>query len=380
MSEFATPKAVPLSPVLITGGCGFIGSHLVDAIRASEPNCQIHVIDIDTTRNRVVDSRVTYHTGDIAKLSDVEDTMSAARPCTIFHVACPDSMVTLDVSVFHNVNVVGARNLLEVAEKTGTVKAFINTSTSSVIHDNISDLIDADENLPVLHYPAQKRIYTLTKAEAEAEILAANRKHGDSSMLTLSLRPATAFGERDTICMGKIVSNCRQGKGKFQIGPGNNLYDFIYIGNLVDAHLLAAYALLHGYGKPAPTKAVRVDGETFNVTNDERILFWEFHRSISASVGFPVKKEDIKIVPKWVALLTAFISEYSTWIFSWGTKQAAVTREAVRLTTIERTLNGEKAKRLLGYQPKVSIQDGITKGGQWFVNEVSKTDGTKKNV
>ncbi|KAF4631662.1 hypothetical protein G7Y89_g6465 [Cudoniella acicularis] len=370
MSGSVTVGAVPMGPVLVTGGCGFIGSHLVDEILASDPTCQVHVVDINTTRNRLHDPRVTYHTGDIANLSDVEAAMFAARPRTIFHVACPDSMVTLDVSVFQKVNIDGARNLLKIAEKVGTVQAFVNTSTSSVIHDNISDLIDADENLPVLQYPAQKRVYTLTKAEAEAEILAANRKHGDSSMLAVSMRPATAFGERDTICMGKIVSTCRQGKGRFQIGSGNNQYDFIYIGNLVDAHLLAAYALLRAYGKPAPPKETRVDGEAFNVTNDERILFWEFHRCISASVGLPIKQEDIKIVPKWLALFMAMISEYSTWIRSWGTQQPTVTREAVRLTTIERTLNGEKAKRLLGYKPKeqrnVAMVEYPTLLGRWL--------------
>ncbi|EPE33493.1 NAD(P)-binding Rossmann-fold containing protein [Glarea lozoyensis ATCC 20868] len=380
MANSIATEIIPLSPVLITGGCGFIGSHLVEEILASEPTCQIHVIDINTTPNRLNDPRVTYHTGDISRLEDVEAAMSAARPCTIFHVACPDSMVTLDVSVFQRVNINGAQNLLDAAEKIGSVKAFINTSTSSVIHDNISDLINADENLPVLQYPVQKRVYTLTKAEAEALILAANRKRGDSSMLTVSMRPATAFGERDTICMGKIVSSCRQGKGKFQIGPGKNQYDFIYIKNLVDAHLLAAYALLRAHGKAAPPKGMRIDGETFNVTNDERILFWEFNRLISASVGFSIKNEDVRVVPKWVALLMAFISEYSTWIRSWGSEQALVTREAVRLTTIERTMNGEKAKRLLGYKPKVSIREGIEKGGKWFMDEAAKALETKKTV
>ncbi|TVY83723.1 Sterol-4-alpha-carboxylate 3-dehydrogenase [Lachnellula suecica] len=380
MSRSTGVGVVPMGSVLVTGGCGFIGSHLVDEILASEPACIVHVIDINTTRNRLQDARVTYHTGDIASLSDVEAAMSAAQPRTIFHVACPDSMVTLDVSIFRRVNVEGARNLLKAAEKVGTVQAFVNTSTSSVIHDNISDLIDADENLPVLQYPAQKRVYTLTKAEAEVDILAANRRNGDSSMLTVSLRPATAFGERDTICMGKIVSTCREGKGRFQIGPGKNHYDFIYIGNLVDAHLLAAHALLRAYGKPALPKETRVDGETFNVTNDERILFWDFQRSISAAVGLPIKLEDIKVIPIWLAMFMAMISEYSTWIRSWGAQQSAVTREAVRLTTIERTLNGEKAKKRLGYKPTVGVHEGIVRGGKWFVDEAGKTTHTKKSV
>jgi len=373
-------KIVPIGPVVVTGGCGFIGSHLVDGILASEPNCEVHVIDINTSRNCSIDPRVTYHTVDIAHASAVEAVISTARPRTIFHIACPDSMVTLDVSVFRRVNVDGARNLLSAAEKAGTVVAFVNTSTSSVIHDNISNLINADETLPVLHYPAQKRIYTLTKAEAEADILAANRKHGDSSMLTVSLRPATAFGERDTICMGKIVATCRQGKGRFQIGPGQNQYDFIYISNLVDAHLLAAYALLRAHGKPALPLEARVDGQALHITNDERILFWEFQRLISDSVGMPVRSEDIKIIPKWLAMFMALINEYSTWIRSWGTEQSAVTREAVRLTTIERTLNGEKAKSLLGYRPKVGIREGIQRGGKWFVEEEKRTGGTKKTT
>lgn len=49
-----------------------------------------------------------------------------------------------------------------------------------------------------------------------------------------------------------------------------------------------------------------------------------------------------------------------------------VTREAVRLTVIERTLNGEKAKRVLGYRPKVSIGEGLERTGKWFVDEAKR--------
>jgi sterol-4alpha-carboxylate 3-dehydrogenase (decarboxylating) len=144
--------------------------------------------------------------------------------------------------------------------------------------------------------------------------------------------------------------------------------------------LLAADALLRAYGQPAAPMEMRVDGQTFNVTNDERILFWDFQRHISAAVGFPVKKEEIKVIPKWVAMLMAATSEYSTWIWSWGTRQSAVTREAVRLTAIERTMNGEKAKRVLGYSPKVSILEGIERGGKWFVEEEKIAAQAKKTV
>ncbi|KAI1163394.1 C-3 sterol dehydrogenase/C-4 decarboxylase family protein [Nemania serpens] len=366
-----------LGPVIVTGGCGFIGYHLVTGILQSEPGCQIHVIDIDIGRNQV--PNVVYHECDITFLSKVERVFREARPKTIFHVACPDSMI-IQPSVFQNVNVNGAHNLLVAARKTGTSWAFVNTSTSSVIHDNHTDLINADETLPVLQYPAQRRIYTLTKAIAEAEILAANRKHGDSSLLTVSIRPASAFGARDTITMGKIVANARAGKSRIQIGAGDNVYDFVYISNLVDAHLLAARALLGAYGKPPPPSESRVDGECFNVTNDEPIRFWDFQRAISASVGLPVQPDEIRVVPFWIAYLTAAISEYTTWLRSWGKEQPIITREAVRLTTITRTLNCEKAKRLLNYKPRVSMQEGLAMAGKWFLEEAEREADAKKTV
>ena len=244
------PPTLPrLSPVLITGGCGFIGRHLVQHLLNADPSGQIHVLDIDVCRNRF--PSVTYHTCDISSSEAVDKAMQEARPRTIFHIACPDSMVILP-ELFEKVNVGGTRNILSSAAKLGTVQALVFTSTSSVIHDNATDLIDADETLPILRPPVQKRVYTLTKATAEEEIIAANRKAGNSSMLTVVLRPCTAIGEADTICLGKKIPRAEEGKMRYQIGNGKNVYDFIYIGNLVDAHILAAQALVKAYGKPPP--------------------------------------------------------------------------------------------------------------------------------
>ncbi|KAK7704395.1 erg26, C-3 sterol dehydrogenase [Diaporthe eres] len=341
-----------LSPVIITGGYGFVGSHLAEGLLAENPDCQIHVIDLNTARNQV--PGVHYHTCDITSSADVESVFVETRPQTVFHVASPDPLV-LNPARFRSVNVDGARNLLNAAEKTKSVKAFVYTPT----HDNVSELVDADESLPVLRYPAQKRVYTLTKVEAEDEILAANRQDGDASMLTVSIRPATASGARDFGFLGKVIAQARAGKGNVQIGPGKNYYNVTYISNLVDAHLLAAHALIDAYGKVASPVERRVDGQAFIITNDEPVLFWDFQRAISASVGMPVKQEDIKVVPYWVAMLVATVSEWSTWIFSFGMKQAPITREAVHLSSITRTLKCDKAKRILGYKPRVGVYEGL---------------------
>ena len=272
--------------------------------------------------------------------------------------------------LFRKVNVDGTNNVLRSVEELGTVQGLVFTSTSSVVHDNTSDMLDADEELPVLRPPTQQRVYTLTKADAEAAVLSANRKSGNGSLLTCSLRPCTAIGEADTICLGKMIRRAEEGKMRFQMGQGRNVYDFVYVGNLADAHILAARKLIEAYGKPPPPAKERVDGQCFNVTNDERVLFWEFSRSVAAATGHPVSKEELKVVPVWVGLWMAWCSEWWAWLLR--REQPGLTVEAVRFSTINRTLSVEKAKRVLGYRPSVSIEDGVRRGVTWYFEHKGK--------
>ena len=208
----STTKVYSLSPVIVTGGSGFIGSHIVSRILEVEPKAEVHVLDISDT-NHIPGA--TYHTCDISSTSEVEAVFRDCKARTVFHVASPDP-AKLRPALYHRVNVIGTRNLLTAAKTIGTVQAFIYTSSSSVIHDNHSDLVNGDESWPILKYPVQKWSYTLSKAEAEADILAANRCDGDSSLLTASIRPASAFGERDCTTFAKIAANARKGKAHLQ--------------------------------------------------------------------------------------------------------------------------------------------------------------------
>ncbi|PHH92743.1 hypothetical protein CDD83_5572 [Cordyceps sp. RAO-2017] len=360
----ADSSSASLSPVIVTGGCGFVGFHLVSGLLASEPGCEIHVIDVNTSHNRV--AGVTYYDCDITARAEVEAVFARARPRTVFSLASPKS-TDQDDEAFRRICKGGVRNVLRAAMATETAQAFVYTSSSSIIHDNRTDLVDADESFPVLQYPAQKLIYSLSKAEAEAEVLASNRRAGDASLLTVSIRPVTVFGARDMMFMGTIIANARAGKGHIQMGPGHNIFSFTYVSNLVDAHILAARALVAAYGRPPPPQAMRVDGDSFIITNDEDRPFWEFQRAISASVGFKFRPEDITVIPTWACMIYATMSEWWTWIYTWGKGKSAFSRFNVRLATHHRTLKCDKAKRVLGYRPKVGLDEGLEIASKWFL-------------
>ncbi|PYH41074.1 NAD(P)-binding protein [Aspergillus saccharolyticus JOP 1030-1] len=372
-------------PVLITGGNGFIAYHIIAKLLAEDPNTIIHSLDVTTTRNRHAAPSVHYHEGDLSCAADVQRIMQLARPKTIFHTASPEFSDAPE-SAYRGIIVEGAHHLLAAARDVGTVQALVNTSTSGVINDNHTDLIDATEELPILRPPVQQRLYCIAKADAEDAIQAANRTRllnhhnnqnddtkeqevqpDDHGILTCAIRPSLAFGERDIGTLGKMFAVARQGKLRFQMGNGRNPYDFVYVGNLADAHLLAAHALVEAWGKPAPPPESRVDGECFHITNEDPWLFWDFQREVSRLAGKPVRPEEVIVIPKWVGLTIGWFNEWVAWIVSGGTRKANMTREGIRFSTLTRTLNGAKARRVLGYRPQVGVQEGLERSVRWFM-------------
>lgn len=355
----ADTSPISLGTVLVTGGCGFVGRHIVQYLRQHEPKSQVHVLDMKADDLKAIPG-VSYHVCDITISSDVHALFDKVKPQTVFHLASPNPVKT-DDDLFQAVNVQGSRNVVAAGIATGA-HAFINTASSSIIHDNVSDLIDADETYPVLDKLPEQRIpYTRSKAQAHKEILASNRDHGKdiSAMLTASVLPAAVWGLDDEGMFSKIAANARAGRANVQMGAGNNFHDNLFISNFIDGEILIARALNHAYGKPIPSTDQRVDGEAFILANDEPVKFWDFSRRVAAAAGYPVKPESIRVVPSWLAIFIGLVTEVVTWITSFGTKDPPVSRFTVRLVVINRTFSCDKAKRILGYKPKISVAEGL---------------------
>lgn len=245
------------------------------------------------------------------------------------------------------------------------------TSSASVVHDSVSDLVEGDDSLPLLYLPVQKEIYSHSKALGDQLVLDSNGTT-PGSMLTACIRPSGIFGEGDEGTTKAMVESAAAGKFRFQIGSGKNLFDFTFNENVVYAHILAAQALLRSHVTPPP-EDLRVAGQGFLITNDEHIPFWEFARAIGAAAGYPTKPEEIYQIPKVVGILMAIIAEWVVWAMSFGRKKSRMNVVGIRYSCMTRTYRIDKAKKVLGYKPRVSLKEAILRSGLSF-NQKAKKD------
>lgn len=369
------------SSVLVVGGCGFLGRHIVSQLL--EPSTsKVSVLDLRTTNNRLPGA--SYYDADITSPDAVRSVFEKVKPQIIIHTASPTALQD-DASaaqkrgakaLYHKVNVGGTRTLVEEAGKIGCVQAFVYTSSASAIHDGHSDLINADERWPILRAPKQKDAYSETKGIAEELVLAANRKYGD--MLTIAIRPAGIFGEGDMQLTPNLLLAYQKGQTRFQLGANENVFDFTYVGNVAHAHILAAVALMDTHAlATSPLDHEKVDGEAFLITNAQPIYFWDFARMVWTAAGDKTTPEQVWVIDKGLGLGLSTIVEWLFWFA--GGRTPNLTRQKVQFSCMTRFYCVDKARRLLGYRPKWGMEEAIVRTVKWFQDR-DTMDGLEKKV
>ena len=355
------------SGVLIVGGCGCVGFHLVRALLDSKDfeKCQLHVLSRNPTRNLIDDSRVHYHAGSIDSQHTVARLISDLKPEVVFHTAAPVSRANDGGwDHFYRTNVQGTRNLLESAKR--CVKAFVYTSSVSVMKGQ--EYHFAKEDWPLNLDRSAGDAYSVTKALGEKLVLEANEPVG---LKTASLRICTVYGERDQQMIAGSLDVLKSGQHKMQIGDNTNLFDTVSVENVANAHLLAAKALL---AANLQTTGLKVDGEAFNITDDDPIPFWDFQRLIWAVAGTKIKLEEITIFPAWFILSLASLVEWIYWVFTLGRRRPKTFRRHVmEYAACTRTFSIEKAKERLGYRPVRYREAHIKAGVEWALRENRQT-------
>jgi UDP-glucose 4-epimerase len=249
--------------VVVTGGAGFIGSHLVDRLLAE--GASVLVIDNFSTglEKNLVPANESYPENlktckasicDQAALREVVNW----KPDTVFHLA---AQVNVRSSVAEpandaQLNVAGTVNMLEAARMAGA-KKFILTSTGGAIYGE-QDVYPADESHPI----KPESPYGMSKRAAELYLELYARLH---SMCTVSLRLANVYGPRQNPKgeAGVVAIFCdrlRDGQALRINGDGLQTRDFVYVDDVIEAHFLS------GQKSAAPGYSVRNVGRGVEIT------------------------------------------------------------------------------------------------------------------
>lgn len=363
-----------LGNVLITGGCGFIGSHIVEAVLREQDRGQVYVTSRNPNQHLLPD--VIYKAADLSNPANINTLISEINPKVIIHTASPNSSdASLSDQHFHEINVTGTANLLAAATvPSSTVKAFVVTSSIVVVANPPHHLVN--ETAPTwqpddLRKEPNATAYYVSKAEGERLVLRAN----SPKLATASIRTCTNYGERDSQWLPGLLYSLDQGQSRRQIGRGSNHHDFVYAGNTAIAHVLAAKALLD----PGLADG-QVAGEAFHVTDGVSRRFWDVahltYRALGDTTDF---EREVKVVPAWLMWQVATVLEFVWWVATWGRKRPPIINKAVMSSSTEDyTYDIGKARRVLGYAPRDELVGGMERAAEWELGKRRKEKERKK--
>jgi UDP-glucose 4-epimerase len=295
---------------VVTGGAGFIGSHVVDALLARGD--EVHVLDDFSSGKRDnVPSRARVHEGDIR--SDTDRVFDEVFPEVVFHLA---AQADVRVSVERpdhdaDVNVIGTIHVLEAARRHGARIVF--SSTGGAIYGECEGPAAED------HPREPVAPYGVSKLAGEEYIAAWNRLYGAGHV---SLRFGNVYGPRqdphgEAGVVAIFMNLLREGGTPKVFGDGTQTRDYVYVGDVVAATLAAANR----------------DGGVFNVGTGEETSVLDLYERIQRAAG--VEREPELAPPRP------------------GELQRSV-------------LDASRAQRELGWKPKHSLDEGLAETWAWI--------------
>ena len=314
---------------LITGGAGFIGSHVADVF--IEKGFEAHIVDdLSTGKRTNIPPKAQFHeisinTGEFARL--VRD----GKFDVIAHLA---GQIDVRKSVADpmndaTINILGTLNLMEAVRAGSPRTRVVFSSTGGVLYGDFNTPPNAEI------YPKDPESpYAISKLSIELYLAYYGRVHG---LEVVSLRFGNVYGPRQdphgeagvvAIFCGRILDN----RPLTVFGDGLQTRDYVYVGDVARAVWLAAT-------KPLPDKG-RLDARAFNIGTGEGTSVLEIAKQLQLAADSDVPVEFAPHRP--------------------GEQQ-------------ESFVNVDKAKALLGWTPRVSLPEGLSKTYQYFAARVSGT-------
>ena len=318
--------------VALTGASGYTGGRLLETLRGRGDEVSALVRSASLSE-RLRTSGARLVEGDLGSRDAIRDLVTGAD--AVLHVAAVYRTAGHPDSYYRDVNVRGTARLLEAAAEAG-VGRFVHTSTVGV-HGHVKEP-PADETAPV----APGDIYQETKAEAEALALEFHRERG---LPVAVVRPGAIYGPGETRLLKLFRAIAR---GRYAVvGSGRSFYHPVYIDDLVQGFLLALDR----------DEAV---GESFLICGPEYVSQADLAALVAKHTGGRVLPFRIPAAPIQLAGDVVEAACVPLGI------EPPLHRRRVDFWTKSRAFTIEKARRLLGYDPQVHLDEGIARTAAWY--------------
>lgn len=323
--------------ILVTGGNGFVGRHLVSALQ--ERGDDVRVLALPSEETSWLESRgVAVYRGDVRKPETLVAPVLGVHG--VVHLAAMMD-VWRPMDHYWAVNVTGAENVCRAALAAG-VHRLVHMSSSSVYGMALGR--PADEGFPLtpFHDP-----YPVTKAEGDKAV---QRMHAEEGLPAVIVRPDQIFGPGDHLHFAHMADGLHAGRGVI-VGSGSNAVPFIYITDAVQGLLL-------GLDEP------RAVGQIYNIANDQPLTQQELLQAIAHEIGARPPRLHLP----YRALYTAGYAAERFATLTGSTHRPPVTRLGVAFIGTDNRHAIGKARRELGYEPRVPLRDGIRRAATWYLN------------
>jgi len=305
--------------ILVTGGSGFIGTRLVDNLL--EKNHSVLIFD------KVVSEKYP----ELTYVGDVRDEKALIEACKdkdiIYNLAAEHADDVTPVSLYSDVNIGGAKNVITAANVNG-IKNIVFTSSVAIYGLNRGE---PDENTDAQPFNE----YGRTKYEAEKIFLNWAEQNPENSLTII--RPSVIFGERNR---GNVYNLIRQiHSGKFlMIGEGKNKKSMGYVGNI------SAFLATLTNGKPGI--------EIYNFADKPDLTSREIIDIIADQLGY---KKKIPSIPYWLGLIGGYGFDILAKLTG---KKYTVSSIRIKKFTADTTINTNKLLNT-GFTPPYSLEEGL---------------------
>jgi len=327
---------------LVTGGGGFLGQALCRALVERGHR----VTSLSRSRYPALDAMgVQQVAGDLADFTTVVDALAGRE--AVFNVAAKAGAWG-PLREYFDANVRGVRNIIAGCRIHG-VPVLVHTSTPSVAHAGRQPCQGGSEfSTPIAS--RFKAAYPATKAVAERIVCEEN----GNGLATVALRPRLVWGPGDNHLLPRLAQRAQAGKLKL-VGDGENRIDTTYIENAVEAHVCALDTLC-GKG------AARAAGKAYFISNGEPRPIAVIINGLLAAAGAPPVVERLSFRSAYV--IGAVLERAHRWLKLSG--EPLMTRFLAEQLATPHWYDIGAARRDLGYEPKVSIDEGLRNLAQWW--------------